>query len=207
MGYMKIIDISLPVYPGMVIYPRNPRVSFRWVKTPHSWLTKATLGTHTGTHIDVPRHVFKNGWGVDKAPLEKLAGPCRVLDLVRAKDTIRVADLVPFRIRAGERILAKTRNSRLGFRKFYRDYVYLDGDAAAYLAKKKIALFGSDYLSVKQRGSSDNRPHTELLRKGIPIFEGLFLRNVKPGRYMFVGLPLKLVGRDGAPARAILIQD
>lgn len=204
---MKIIDISLPVHPGMVIYPRNPRVSFRWVRTPHSWLTQAALGTHTGTHIDVPRHVFKNGWGVDKAPLEKLVGPCRVLDLTRAKDVIRREDLLLHRIKKGERILAKTRNSRLGFKKFHRNYVYLDGDAAEYLAKEKIALFGIDYLSVKQRGSADNRPHTALLTAGIPIFEGLFLRKVKPGKYFFVGLPLKLMGRDGAPARVILLKN
>jgi len=37
------------------------------------------------------------------------------------------------------------------------------------------------------------------------IFEGLDLSKVKPGKYFFVGLPLKLMGLDGSPARAILL--
>ena len=73
------------------------------------------------------------------------------------------------------------------------------------MAKKKIALFGIDYLSVKKRGGPDNRPHTELLKNRVVIFEGLDLSKAKPGKYFFVGLPLKFAGLDGAPARAILL--
>ncbi|OHA49089.1 MAG: hypothetical protein A2806_02015 [Candidatus Terrybacteria bacterium RIFCSPHIGHO2_01_FULL_48_17] len=203
---MQLYDISLPISPKTLIYPLNPRVSLRWVKTPHSWLTKTTLGTHTGTHVDVARHVFKNGWGVDAIRPKVLIGPCRVLDLTRNRKAIFTKDLLRHRIKTGERILVKTTNSKRGFSRFYRNYVYLDGDAAAYMAKKKIALFGIDYLSVKQYGSSDNRPHTELLKQGIPIFEGLDLSKVSSGTYIFVGLPLKLVGRDGAPTRVVLIR-
>jgi arylformamidase len=99
----------------------------------------------------------------------------------------------------------KTSNSLRGYDRFYADYVWLDGDAAIFLAGKGIALFGIDYLSVKQKGGADNRPHTALLDKDIVIFEGLDLSAVEPGRYFFAGLPLRLVGLDGAPARAVLL--
>ena len=79
-------------------------------------------------------------------------------------------------------------------------------EAAAFLAKKRIALFGIDALSVKERGSLDNRPHTALLSRGIPIVEGLDLHRVSPGRYFLTVLPLKLSGLDGAPARAVLLR-
>jgi arylformamidase len=203
---MKILDISLPIRKGMAVYPNNPGVKIELKRTKYSFLSKITFGSHTGTHLDAPRHVSKNGIGVDRVAVGKLVGPCRVLDMTRVKSAITIDDLKRHRVRRGERILVKTRNSIRGFRKFYADYVYLDGDAARFLAQKGIALFGTDYLSVKQRGSSDNRPHTELLGRGIPIFEGLDFSGVRPGSYEFIGLPLRLVGLDGAPARAILIR-
>ena len=75
------------------------------------------------------------------------------------------------------------------------------------MAQKRIVLFGIDYLSVKKRGGSDNRSHTELLKNDIVNFEGLDLSQVEPDEYFFVGLPLKFIDLDGAPARAILLQN
>lgn len=205
-SHMKIIDITHPISESMPIYPKNPKVSFKTFEGKTSTHTEISLGTHTGTHIDAPRHVFKNGKTVDKIDIYVLYGPCRVLDMTKAKIKITVDDLKPHRIKKGERILVKTRNSQRGWKKFYSDFVYLDGDAADYLAQKSIALFGIDYLSVKKKGGNDNRPHTSLLRKGVVIFEGLNLKNVSEGKYQFVGLPLLLKRLDGSPARAILIQ-
>lgn len=201
----KIIDISLPLHPRTVVYPGNPRVRIKRERSSTSYLSEITIGSHTGTHVDAPRHVFKNGTGVDKLPLAALVGPCRVLDLTSVKVAITPGGLRPARIHAGERVLLKTRNSRRGFQRFFPTYVWLTPDAAKFLADKKISLFGIDSLSVKQRGSPDNRPHTELLRCGIPIVEGLNLARVRPGRYTLLCLPLKLVGLDGAPARAVLV--
>ncbi|MFY9457384.1 MAG: cyclase family protein, partial [Candidatus Spechtbacterales bacterium] len=120
-------------------------------------------------------------------------------------EKITTADLEKERIREGERILVKTQNSLRGFEKFPDDPIYLDGDAADFLAERGIILFGIDWLSVKKRGGEDVRPHTSLLRKNIVLFEGLDLSNVESGEYQFVGLPLRFTNLDGAPARAVLI--
>lgn len=201
-----IIDISWPLAQGVAVYPGNPELRIVPQAGKTSAHSEITIGSHTGTHIDAPRHVFTRGKGINTVSLNTIIGPCRVVDCTQAQSAITVADLQPHRILRGERILVKTKNSRLGHKVFYTDYVYLDGDAAEWLAARKIKLFGIDYLSVKQRGSADNRPHTALLGKNIPIIEGLDLHAVKPGKYQLIALPLKFVGLDGAPARVVLVK-
>ena len=201
----RLIDISLPLHGKTVVYPGNPRVKIRTLRGKTSWHSEIMLGSHTGTHVDAPRHAFSDGRGVDRLPLQAFYGPCRVLDLTRVRDVITAVDLVSHRIRAGERVLMKTRNSRRGFSRWRDDYVWLAPEAAAWLAERRVRLVGIDSLSVKQRGSPDNRPHTALLSRGIPIVEGLELSKAAPGRYVFIGLPLKFMGLDGAPLRAALL--
>jgi len=202
---MNIIDISHPIHAKTPVYPGNPPVRIKTTRGKTSAHSEISFGTHTGTHVDSPKHVFFKMSGVEKIPLEQMIGLCRVLDMTKVKEKITTADLKRWRVKKGERILVKTKNSSRAFKRFYADYVYLDGEAAEYLAKKGIVLFGIDYLSVKKKGGSDNRPHTALLRKKIAIFEGLDLSKVRTGRYFFIGMPLKLEGLDGAPSRAALI--
>lgn len=203
----SIIDISLPIVSGMAKFPHNPEVEIETLETGHSQVSKIIMGTHTGTHMDVPRHLSKLGLSLEQIPLATLIGPCRVVDFTSSEKYISLQDVTSKKIQLGERIIAKTKNSIRGYDKFYEDYIYLHGDAAAFLANVHITLFGIDYLSINQKGSKDNRPHTELLGKNIPIFEGLNLKDVPEGNYTFIGLPLKLVDIDGAPSRVILIKN
>jgi len=202
---VKIIDISHSISKATPVYPGNPKVKIKTIRGKTSTHSEVFFGTHTATHVDAPMHVFKNASGLNAISLDTMVGPCRVLDMTNVKESIRISDLKKYKIKKGERILVKTKNSARPFKKFYNNYIYLDGDAAEYLTKINIQLFGIDYLSVKKRGGSDNRPHTALLRKKIVIFEGLDLSKVKPGKYYFIGLPLKFESIDGAPARAILL--
>ena len=104
------------------------------------------------------------------------------------------------------RLLLRTRNSELwkrGERAFQTDFVAVDAGGAEWLVRRKIRLIGVDYLSVAPFGNS--RPtHEILLSAGIVILEGVDLSRVPPGPYTLYCLPLKLVGSDGAPARAVL---
>ena len=204
-SYTKIIDISLPNHEGMIVYPGNPEVEITEHKGATSVHSKITLGSHTGTHIDAPKHVFPDGAGTEAIAFEALIGPCRVLDMTQVEGSVRESDLAPYAIKERERILIKTDNSERGFKKFYDDSIYLNGDAADYLAERCVALFGIDSLSVKQRGSADNRAHTSLLKNNIVILEGLDLSQITPGEYTLACLPLALLNCDGAPARALLL--
>ena len=204
---MKIIDISVLLAPAMAIYPGDPEVKFRPWPGKDWGLTEITMGTHTGTHMDAPSHAIKNGKGITDLALDKFIGPCRVLDMTKVKHAIKLRDLKAAKIKNGERILVRTRNSLRGDVEVFRpDYVYLSGDATEYLAKLPITLFGIDAFSIKQRGSDDLRPHTVLLHKNIAILERINLTHVRPGGYTLVALPLPLKGLDGSPVRAVLLK-
>ena len=66
-------------------------------------------------------------------------------------------------------------------------------------------LVGIDYLSIKQRGSKDNTPHTALLERSIPILEGIDLSEVTEGSYFLAALPLKFDHIEASPCRAVLL--
>ncbi len=205
--YKKIIDISLPLNEKTIVYPGDPSLSMEKIKKPSgSQLTKLSLGTHFGSHVDAPSHVFDFGKNINEMPLENFVGSCRVLDVRECQEAVTKEVLEKFNIASDERILLKTKNSDRGYDEFYNDYVYLASDAAKYLADKNIKLIGVDYLSVKQKGSVDNTPHTAFLEKNIPILESINLANVEEGEYFLMAVPLALQDVDGSPVRAILLR-
>ncbi len=204
----KLIDISHDISDGMVVYPKNAPVTVepfaQIAQGASSNLSRVVLGTHTGTHVDAPSHVFDGAGGLETLALERFIGLCRVVDASHRGpgELVMIEDLGE--VQEGERLLVRTSNSDRGMETFLEDFVALDGDAADFLAQKNLTLFGIDYLSIKQRGSPDNRAHTALLAEGVPIVEGLNLKDVPAGMYELLCLPLKLAGVEGGPVRAVL---
>ena len=204
---MEIFDVSVPIRDGMLHYAGNPPVHVTRVSSLEGGdpanVSELDMGAHSGTHVDAPNHFLEAGPGAEALPLETLIGPAEVVDATTATTaldlvTLRDLELPP---RGSERILFKTRNSQLWSRnEFTRDFVRLDGEAAAYLVERGVKLLGIDYLSI-----GDAEAHRVLLSAGVVCVEGLDLRGIEPGSYELVCLPLKLVGSDGAPARAVLI--
>lgn len=203
---MRIIDISVPMTKDTVVYPGNPafETEVSVSEASKSRLTRLSFSSHFGTHIDAPNHADQSMGGIESYDLERFVGVCRVIDCTGCKDSVDRETLEGAQIEGGERILLKTTNSQRGLDAFYEDFVYLHPDAASYVAEVGVALVGIDYFSIKQRGSSDNRPHTSLLSAGIPIIEGLNLAGVTPATYELLALPLALDGIDGSPCRAVL---
>jgi arylformamidase len=203
----NVIDISLPITNDMPIYPGTKPTVITTVKSKSgsSILSEICMTSHAGTHIDAPSHVLENAASIDELPLDTFYGRCRVLDMVACEVAITVDDLKVHKIRAGERLLFKTSNSMRGFQRFYDDYVYLDSDAAEYLAYCDVLLVGIDALSIKKRGLDDNTAHKALLKESIPILEGLNLRDIKGGEYTLCAFPLAFMHLDGAPTRALLL--
>lgn len=206
---MEIFDISVPVHPGMVVYAGDPDVYLERVKTiaggSSANVSKLDLGVHTGTHIDAPVHFIEGAGATETVPLDALVGPAVVVDATMLADHIDAAALSQLAIPAGtERVIFKTQNSRLwDLAGFSADFIGLLGDASEALVSRGVRLVGIDYLSIGPKGNGVPT-HTALLRAGVVILEGLDLRAVTPGAYMLAALPLRLVGSDGAPARAVL---
>ncbi len=208
---MRIIDISVPVYPGMPAWPKLGGVRFiatsRMAAGKEANLTRAEMDLHAGTHIDAPWHFLEEGLTIDQLPLEAMIGKAVVAHFPDA-ETITAADLAALSLpEETSRLLFRTRNSRFwveGEQEFRTDFTALSEDAARWLADRGMKLVGTDYLSIQHYGASTT-VHKVLLGAGIVLVEGLNLADVEPGEYMLVCLPLKLVGVDGSPARAVLI--
>ena len=203
------IDISVPLYTGMVHWPDNPSCEIQQTMSIGSGdtcnLSRLSMGVHTGTHMDAPLHFIHGGKSIDMLPLEATVGRARVLE-ISDPQAIRVAELEPYAIQPGERILFKTINSIRAWKSdvFVEDFVYISHEAAQYLAAKRIQAVGVDYLSVGGYRVDGPETHHALLGAEIWVIEGLNLANVQAGTYELICLPLKMMGAEGAPARAIL---
>ncbi len=202
----KIIDISIKLHEDMPIYPGNQGFEVEHGESGTSYISTLKFGSHTGTHMDAPAHAFEDGDGVNEVKLQRCIGECKVLDMTHIEfgSGIEIKDLKGKHIDTGDRILFKTQNSKRGDDDFYKDFIYLESEAAEFLASRDPALVGIDYLSIKKKGRNDNAAHTAFLSKGIPILEGLDLSKVQPGAYNLIAMPLKMENLDGSPVRAVL---
>jgi arylformamidase len=200
----EIIDISVPLGPSTVSWENESTPVIERVRSIEAGdgynLSRLVFGSHSGTHVDAPLHFIGEGGAVDRLPLDALIGPALVIDARIVAQEIDVELLKRELPPDCERVIFSTRNSELwdepGFRS---DFVGISPDAAALLVERGVRLVGIDYLSV---GSPET--HRELLTHDVVLLEGLDLRGVAAGRYRLACLPLRIVGADGAPARAVL---
>jgi arylformamidase len=198
------LDVSVPIYAGMVHFPDNPPIEIDTIthveRGDVCTLSALRMGTHTGTHIDAPIHFLPGGSGAEDVPLENLVGPARVIE-IKDPDAVRADELRLHNLGVRERLLFKTSNSERCWKtsQFVPDFVSIAEDAASYLAGLSTLAVGIDYLSA---GSPET--HRALLGAGVVIIEGLNLTGISPSRYELLCLPLKILGGDGAPARVLL---
>lgn len=206
----NIIDISVPMHSKMPMWPGS--AGFRLTHTRRirdgnsSNISKVEFDIHVGTHVDAPLHFLENGNPIEKLDLEVMVGPAVVADLSNLK-SITANDLEALNLQTGiERLLLRTNNSRLianEVNEFSEDFVALTADAAQWVVNRGIRLIGIDYLSI-QRYSDDSLTHIILFSAGVIVVEGLNLLEVEAGNYELICLPLKIIGAEGAPSRAIL---
>ena len=209
---MKIYDISVPLSKDVPVYPGDPGFKMRPLAqmskgSPYN-LSLLNMGTHTGTHVDPPIHFIPGGRSVEALPIEAMVGPAYVAEIMD-QDNISAEGLEGADIpKDAERLLLKTKNCALWEHKeFIENFVFITESGAKWIVDRGITFVGIDYLSVEQYNSQQPMAHTTLLGAGIVVAEGLDLREVPQGRYFLVFLPIKINGGDGAPARAILLED
>jgi len=170
-------------------------------------MSRIEMSSHDGTHIDSPLHFIPGGTTIDAMPIETTVGPCRVIE-IKDEKSVTVKELEPYKIKAGERILFKTKNSPgvYAVRQYAGKFVTISVEAARYLAEKKIRLVGIDYISVASAEPMENvnDVHKAFLSNGIFILEALNLAGVKPGNYELICLPLRIEKVDAGPCRVIL---
>jgi arylformamidase len=199
----------VPVREGMVHWPGDPAFHISRVLDQKNGdictLSQIEMSVHTGTHMDAPRHFLKDAATMESMPIDATVGLARVIPILDER-VIGREELLQHDLQAGERILFKTANSdeRWDTDVFDEDFIFIAKDAAEYLVECGVRTVGVDYLSVGGFRQDMAETHQTILGAGIWIIEGLDLRDVTPGLHEMVCLPLKLVGSDGAPARAAL---
>lgn len=193
----------------MSVYPGDPRFHSRTVSSfklgNMCEVSELTIGSHCGTHIDAPLHMIPGGAPIESMPLENFYGPCRVLTLPCAVISDKM--LQEMNVREGERILLRTDPEGKWTRKGRFNPAVMSIRAAQLLAQLHVRLVGIDSPTVENMEQCDGEVHRTLLAAGVAIVEGLCLEEASGEHYILSALPLNLPAENGAPCRAVLIQE
>lgn len=211
----KLYDISPPISPSLSVWPGDtvPSREVLLDTTRGDTITLSTLRTtvHAGSHADGPNHYGPMPDGspapsIDEMPLDHYLGPCMVIDANVARGVRVTVNDLAFDFDAVDlpaRVLIRTKTFP-DATKFNEDFAALDPELIEEFAERGVITIGVDTPSVDLFDSKDLPAHKAFLRTGVAILEGLVLADVPAGSYELIALPLKLVGFDGSPVRAIL---
>lgn len=180
---MRIYDITHYLEDATPVYPGDPPVRVEEIFTlEHDGFSvrRISMSTHAGTHMDAPAHFIQGGGAADAVDLEKLMGPVVVVEHFSAA------------IESGsDRVVAKEG--------------HLSRAQAEALLKAGVRVIGTAKDSVEE--DPTYAVHRLLLQAEVVLLENLKLDGVEPGRYHLIALPMKIKGADGAPVRAVLVDD
>lgn len=181
---IKIIDITRELNSETRVYEGDPHVRLEQFFTVDNYgyaVTKLTMGSHSGTHIDAPAHVVNGGKTTMEVPLNTLIGDAVLVEREN------------FKIPVGtKRVLLKSSEGA---------EARLSERSAQRLVDAGVCLVGTDAQSI-----GNDKVHKTLLSEGIVVLESLDLHKAEPGEYTLCALPLK-INTDGSPIRACLIRE
>jgi arylformamidase len=202
---VNIYDITLPIttnlanWTGDVPYSRTIQMEIANGDSVN--LSSMEMSLHTGTHADAPFHYANDGQTLDQIDPSIYMGLAVVVD-VFGYETIPLQALTPHLTKA-PRLLLRT-NAWQDHTRFPESIPVLAPEVPAVLGEKGIVLLGLDVPSVDALDSKTLPNHRALGRAGVHILESLDLRQVPEGLFELFALPLRLVGADGSPVRAVL---
>ena len=201
-----IYDITPPITENLKVWPGDtpPAREVLCDMRKGANITLSTLHTtvHLGAHADGPNHYGKDAPSIDQRDLELYLGPCQVIRV----DVPRATRILPSMIRASidtPRVLLRT-NTFPDPTNWNENFAALSPDLVDDCAAQGVRLIGIDTPSVDLFDSKDLPAHNAFLRHDMAILEGLVLTDVPAGVYELIAVPLKLVGFDGSPVRAVL---
>jgi arylformamidase len=211
---MKIFDISRSLTSDLAPWPGDVPFDFKLNGRIAEGLSvnvgMISMSLHNGSHADARFHFEDGGWTMGQAKLETYIGPAIVADLSHKYRngemppmTVDDLDSLGEQLADAPRLLLKT-NVWTDSRVFPKAIPTIALEVPAWLKARGVKLLGFDVPSVDETTSKDLPNHHAIAAAGISIVESLDLSAVPAGRYNFVALPLKIVGGDGSPVRAIL---
>ena len=219
---MKIFDISRALSNNLAPWPGDTPFHFelKWKIAEGATVNVGAInmGVHNGTHADAIFHFDPDGETIEQMPLETCVGDAVVVDLTKnfggagdgfdRTQQINLADLesASAALERAPRLLLKTgvwKDSAV-----FPDWIpVIAPDVPEWLRKRGVKMIGLDLPSVDAIEAKKLVNHHALATAGVAIVESLDLSEVEAGIYHFAALPLKIVGGDGGPVRAILWRD
>jgi arylformamidase len=194
------ISELLEVWPGDIPPQRN--VLLELERGDSVTLSALHATVHLGAHADAPSHYGLGAPSIDERPLDLYLGTCQVMRLTVGRDAIIGPSDLTSRIGA-ERVLFATGTFPDPTR-FNEDFAALHPALIEHLHESGVRLVGIDTPSIDPFHSKDLPAHQAILRHDLAVLEGLDLTKVPDGFYELIALPLRLVGFDASPVRAIL---
>lgn len=210
MNEWQPVDLTLTVYDGLRGVEIQPctRLEQAGFNT-----TNLMLYSHSGTHMDAPLHFLADGDTIDHTPLSKCCGTAVVIDLSHKQPNsfITIADLRPYqdKVQAGSRLLLRTDWDLHAEASDYRtSFPRISIELAHWLAERGVWLIGLETPSVASLQDKEELTavHQALLSHDIVIVESLTNLRELPEEVIFVALPLKILGGDGSPVRAMALR-
>ena len=165
-------------------------------------LSALSATVHLGAHADAPSHYGARAPAIHERSLDYYLGPCQVVRVTVPPATCISPDSFTMAVTA-ERLLIAT-GTYPNPHHFNEDFAALSPELVEMLRDKGVRLIGIDTPSVDPFHSKDLPAHQMFLKHDMAILEGLVLKDVPPGVYELIALPLKLFGFDASPVRAIL---
>lgn len=208
----RIHDISRPLQKGIPVWPGDTAFDFDFVARIRDGSSvnvgRVEMSVHTGAHVDAPLHFDDAGQDAASMPLERYIGPCYVADVRPSARGVHPDDL-PEDLKAAvgdhPRVLLRSYGDGRPA-DFDEGMAHATPELADWLAEHGVFLLGIDSDSMDAFESKHLPAHNQLNQHGISILEGIDLTGIAPGSYELVALPLRIVGADGSPVRAVLLE-
>jgi len=159
--------------------------------------------SHVGTHVEGPSHYRKEWKDISRIPVESFIGEAVFANLtdVKPSQAISPDDITRtgVEIKKGDIVLMRSPYSG-------KKCPYIAPETARWLRDKGIKMLGIDE-TVELEAPQSMVSHDVLLGNDIPIIE--FIENmekIQKKRFMLIALPLRVVGLDSSPIRAIAVE-
>lgn len=201
-----LYDLSPPISSSLAVWPGDTPAS-REVLQDLACGDTVTLSSlratvHLGAHADAPSHYGLGGGTIDERPLDLYLGECEVIRVPAERGKPITEDLLSRPVTAPRVLLATGTAPDPAI--FNHDFAALAPELIDYLHERGVRLVGVDTPSVDPADSKTLPAHHRCLAHDMAILEGLALTDVPEGRYELIALPLRLVGFDASPIRAVL---
>jgi len=207
---LQLIDISSRLAPDIAVFPGDSPLSRELLLELERGdpVTLSTLRTtvDVGAHVDAPSHYGTGAASIDELPLDRFVGPCRVLRVMVGPGewvTWACVERSLGELQTTRRLLLAT-GTYPDSTCFDRSFAGIEPTVIRELQLRGVELLGVDTPSVDPADSKDLPAHAACLEYGITILEGLVLDGVSEGEYELIALPLRLVGFEASPVRAVL---